>query len=35
LFGRPVEAIDMGDLGHTAYLFDPDAYANLVEQAMV
>ncbi len=34
LFGRPVERLDMGQMGHTAALFDPDAYAELLEQAL-
>ncbi len=34
LLGRPVKVIDMGDMGHTAALFNPDAYVELVEQAM-
>ncbi len=34
LFGRPVERLDMGQMGHTAALFDPDAYAALLECAL-
>lgn len=34
LFGRPVEVIDMGGMGHTAALRDPTAYVKLLEQAM-
>lgn len=35
LFGRAVEALDMGDMGHTAALFNPDKFAGLLEQALV
>jgi pimeloyl-ACP methyl ester carboxylesterase len=35
LFGRAVEVINMGDLGHTALLFNPDRYLKLFEQALV
>lgn len=34
LFGRPVEEVDMGAMGHTAALFDPDQYVALLEQAL-
>lgn len=34
LFGR-VEVVDLGDMGHTAALFDPDKYVALLEQALV
>ena len=34
LFGRAVEVLNMGDMGHTAYLFDPDRYIELLEQAL-
>lgn len=34
LFGRPVEVLDMGSLGHTAALFSPDQYVELLEQAL-
>jgi pimeloyl-ACP methyl ester carboxylesterase len=34
LFGRVVEVIDMGDMGHTAALFNPDKYVDLLEQAL-
>lgn len=34
LFGRPVRVIDMGTLGHTAALADPERYARLLEQAL-
>lgn len=34
LFGRAVEVINMGDMGHTALLFDPDGYVELLEQAL-
>jgi pimeloyl-ACP methyl ester carboxylesterase len=34
LFGRPAEVFDMGDMGHTAALFDPDQYVALLEQAL-
>jgi pimeloyl-ACP methyl ester carboxylesterase len=35
LFGRAVEVFSMGDLGHTALLFNPDKYVELLEQALV
>jgi pimeloyl-ACP methyl ester carboxylesterase len=35
LFGRAVEVINMGDMGHTALLFNPDKYVELFEQALV
>jgi len=35
LFGRPVEVLDMGSLGHTAALFSPDQYVELLEQALI
>ncbi|MBM3471438.1 MAG: alpha/beta hydrolase [Armatimonadetes bacterium] len=34
LFGRPVDVLDMGNLGHTAALFSPDRYVELLEQAL-
>ncbi len=34
LFRRPVQVIDMGDMGHTAALFDPDRYVDLLERAL-
>ncbi len=34
LFGRHVEVIDLGLMGHAAALFDPDAYVALLEQAL-
>jgi pimeloyl-ACP methyl ester carboxylesterase len=34
LFGRSVEALNMGDMGHTAALFNPDKYVELLEQAL-
>jgi hypothetical protein len=34
LFGRPVEAVDMGGMGHTAALFDTDKYVTLLERAL-
>ncbi len=34
LFGRPVQVIDMGDMGHTAALFDPDRYVALLERSL-
>jgi pimeloyl-ACP methyl ester carboxylesterase len=34
LFGRAVQVVDTGDMGHTAYLFDPDRYVELLEQAL-
>jgi pimeloyl-ACP methyl ester carboxylesterase len=34
LFGRALEVIDMGDMGHTAALFNPDRYVALLEQAL-
>ncbi len=35
LFGRPVEVLDMGVLGHTAALFNPDQYVQLLKQALI
>ena len=34
LFGRPVEPLSMGTMGHTAALVEPVRYAALVEQAL-
>ncbi len=34
LFGRPVQVIDMAGMGHTAVLFDPERYAELVERSL-
>jgi hypothetical protein len=34
LLGRPVQVIDMGDMGHTAALFDPGRYVALLERAL-
>jgi len=34
LFGRAVEVINMGKMGHTAALSDPDQYTALVEGAL-
>ena len=35
LFGRVVEVINMGTMGHTAALFNPDKYVELLERALV
>ena len=35
LFGRAVEVVSMGDMGHTAALLNPDRYAGLLEQALM
>jgi pimeloyl-ACP methyl ester carboxylesterase len=35
LFGRAVEVIEMGNMGHTAPIFNPDKYAELYEQALI
>ena len=35
LFGRAVEVVGMGGMGHTALLFNPDKYVELLEQALV
>jgi len=35
LLGRVVGVINMGDMGHTAALFNPDKYVELFEQALV
>jgi pimeloyl-ACP methyl ester carboxylesterase len=35
LFGHTVEAVNMGDLGHAAILFNPDRYVELLERALV
>lgn len=34
LFGRPIRVVSMGNMGHTALLFDPQRYVNLLEQAL-
>ncbi len=34
LFGRQVQFISMGEMGHTAALFNPERYASLLEQAL-
>ena len=34
LFGRAVEVVDMGNLGHTAPIFEPDKYAELYERTL-
>jgi pimeloyl-ACP methyl ester carboxylesterase len=34
MFGRPAELLDLGEMGHTAALFDPDRYVQLLEQAL-
>ena len=34
LFGRAVHMVDMGNMGHTAALFNPDCYVELLEQAL-
>lgn len=34
LLGRAVQVINMGDMGHTALLFNPDKYVQLFEQAL-
>jgi len=35
LFGRAVQVLNMGNMGHTAALFNPDKYVELLEQALV
>jgi len=35
LFGRVVEVVDTGNMGHTAALFDPDKYVELLERVFV
>jgi len=35
LFGRAVEVVNMGDLGHTAAFSNPDKYVKFLEQAFV
>lgn len=35
LFGRAVEVVGMGGMGHTALLFSPNKYVELLEQALV
>jgi len=35
LFGRTVEVFDMGNMGHTALLFNPDKYVELLEQTLI
>ena len=34
LFGRTVKVVNMGDMGHTAALFNPDEYFKLLEKAL-
>ena len=34
LFGRAVEVVDMGDMGHTAYLLNPGRYVDMLEGAL-
>jgi len=34
LFGRAVEMVNMGDLGHTAAFSNPDKYVEFLEQAL-
>jgi len=34
LFGRSVEMVSLGATGHTAYLFNPDRYIEILEQAL-
>jgi pimeloyl-ACP methyl ester carboxylesterase len=34
LLGRTVQVVKMGDMGHTALLFNPDKYVELFEQAL-
>jgi len=34
LFGRAVEVLNLGNMGHAAVLFDPDTYVGLLEQAL-
>jgi len=34
LFGRAVEVVSMGQMGHTAALFNPDQYVELLEKAL-
>ena len=34
LFGRAVEVFDMGNMGHTAPIFNPDKYTELYEQTL-
>jgi pimeloyl-ACP methyl ester carboxylesterase len=34
LFGRAIEALSMGQMGHTAALFDPGRYVELLERAL-
>lgn len=35
LFGRTVEVFSMGNMGHTAALFNPDKYVELLEQMLI
>jgi pimeloyl-ACP methyl ester carboxylesterase len=34
LIGRRVEVLDMGSMGHTAALLDPDSYVTMLERAL-
>jgi pimeloyl-ACP methyl ester carboxylesterase len=35
LFGRPIEIVDLGDLGHAALLYKPGRFVEILEQALV
>ncbi len=35
LFGRAVEVVNMGKMGHAAALFQPDTYVELLEHALI
>ncbi len=35
LFGRAVQVVNMGNMGHTAAFFSPDRYVALLEEALV
>jgi hypothetical protein len=35
LFGRAIQVVDMGNMGHTAALFNPTRYIELLEQVLV
>lgn len=34
LFGRPVKVVNMGNMGHTALLFDPVKYVTMLEEVL-
>ena len=35
LFGRPVELVDLGDMGHAGLLYNPQKFLNILEKAFL